>query len=73
VRIDEVEVACKSAPFCVSDRVGPGGYFGYVIGILATEKLLQVGFGRIGDEVAGNKGCCYVSQTYIRRALMLEC
>lgn len=63
VRIDEMEVLCESAPFRVSDRIGPGGYLGHVIGILATEELLQVGFCRIGDEVACNVGCRYVSQT----------
>lgn len=63
VRVDEVERAREPAPFRVSDRIGPAGYLGHVVGLIAAQELLQVGLGRVGDEVAGNVGGRDVAET----------
>lgn len=65
MRIDEMERACESAPFCVSDRIGPAGYLGQVIGLTAAQELLQVGLRRVGDKVACNVGGRDVPQALI--------
>ena len=56
LRVDEVEARGKAAPFCVADRVGPGGDAGEggVGGVVeeGLEKGCRVGVDEGGGEVA---------------------
>lgn len=63
VRVDEVKRAGELAPFRVADGVGPAGDGREVVVVAALEEVLEVGLGRVGDEVAGNVGRGDVSKT----------
>ena len=63
VRVNKVKGAGKLAPFRVADGVGPAGYGGEVVIIGALEKLFEIGFSGVGDEVASNVSRGDVSKT----------
>lgn len=67
VGVDEMERARESAPFCVSDRVGPAGYLGHVVGLIASQEVLEVGLCGVADKLACDVGGRDVAQTLIRR------
>ncbi len=56
VRINKVKGAGKLAPFRVADGVGPAGDGREVIVVGTLQKLLEIGFGGVCDEVASYVG-----------------
>lgn len=55
-RVDEVEGLGEAAPLGVPDRVGPRGDVGEVVRRVVIEDVLEVGLGRVGDEVRREVG-----------------
>lgn len=63
VGVNEVEVLCETAPARVADGVGPSRHAGHVVVLIILEQVLEEGFGRVRDEVAGDEGGGNVPET----------
>lgn len=66
MRINEVERLGEATPFSVSDRVGPGGNLGQVIGVVVPQELFEMCLGGVGNEMTSKVGCGDVSKALMK-------
>lgn len=61
--VNKVKGAREPAPFGITDRIGPAGDGCQIVVISALQKIFQVGFGSVGNEMS-----CYISSGDVAKA-----